>query len=191
MSDTAFDLVAHTKRAARDAVDSLEEPTDDILPVILSNGPRGLAIMGAVMPGEQSDRDNLALNITARIALAQATEAAMVCTAYMSILNTETGEVSERQENIVLVYCTHDHQTAWTAKLTRHDNRPPDMSIWEEMPTGAIGGRFAQAMSEGLAYARTVDPEIKEIIDAGYREGRVDELVAMFLKVLGRLRSES
>lgn len=183
MSDD-FDLVAHAKRCARDALNSLEGPDEDILPVVLSHGPRGLDVLGAFMPESDDGKDGLAEMMTAKIAVAQAKEAAMVCTAYLRPVDPDTGKIVGKQEVIVLVVCHEDgQQQAWTANITRHPNRPPDMSIWEEMAVGEaiIGGRFAEAMLTGLAFARTVDPDMQEILDDGYRNNRVDELVQMFL----------
>lgn len=181
MSDTSFDLVAHAKTAARDALNILEGPDEDILPVILSWGRRGLGIMGAAMPPDDEGKDDLADMITARISVAQADEAVMVCTAYLTKLDVNTGRKLSRQETIILVHVTPRGQTAWTAEVTRHANRPPDMSIWEEIPTGAVAGRFAEALSDGLAFARTVDADMQQILDKGYEEDRVDELVDLFL----------
>ena len=182
MSDN-FDLVAHAKRCARDALNSLDDPEDDILPVILSHGRRGLDVLGAFMPSDDEAKEALADMITAKIAVAQATEAAMVCTAYVRTVNPETMQTVGKQEVIVLVHCSNGGQSAWTANLTRHTNRPPDMSIWQELGAGgtAIGGRFAEAMTNGLIFARTVDPDMQKILDDGYLSDRVDELVKMFL----------
>lgn len=178
-----FDLVAHTKSAARDALNSLEGPEDDILPVILAHGPHGLAIVGAPMPADEDGKSELAEHITARIAVQQATEAAMVCPAYMTTVDPATGQLGERVEHVVLLHCHSDGQNAWSARVTRHDDRPPDMSIWEDWGTAAVIGRFADAMHAGLAYARTSrdNPEMQEILDAGHREGKVDRLVELFL----------
>lgn len=184
-----FDLVAHAKSAARDALNSLDDPEDDILPVILSYGPRGLDIMGTVMPNDDAGKASLADVMMAKIAIAQASEAAMICTAYVSKVDTETRVIASRQETIVLVHCTVHGQQAWTADITRHSDRPPDMSIWRELGSGAVAGRFAEAMTNGLAFAGTVDSDIQEILDAGYKEDRVDDLVRMFLAAKDALQT--
>lgn len=188
-----FDFVAHIKRAARDALNGLTDPDDDILPVILSNGPHGLSVTGALMPADEEGKAALADQITARVAVAQATEAAMVCPAYLRTINPDTGELGERVEHVVLVHCYLDGQSAWSAKVTRHEDRPPDMSIWEDWGTAAVVGRFADAMHAGLAYAKTShdDPDMQEILDAGHREGQVDRLVELFLAAKAGLKESS
>ena len=182
-----FDLVKHIKQAARDAVNSLNGPEDDILPVVLTYGPRGLSILGGTMSADEDGRDELAEEITARVAVQQATEAAMVCAAYVSMVNVQTGEVSPRQETVVLMHYSADADAApqaWTAKITRHDNRPPDMSVWEELGEGAVAGRFAEAIMHGIEFAKTRhDIGMQQILDDGHNEGRVDELVEMFRRV--------
>ena len=189
---TTPELVTQAKVAARNAVDSLTGPDDDIIPVVISNGRRGVDIMGVVMPADDSEKDALADTITARIAIAQATEAAMVTTAYISTLNPHTHEISGRQETVVLFYCNQNTQRAGTAKLTRHDNRPPDMSIWEEFGEGAtLGGRFAQCLTSGLAFANAVDSNMQEVLDEGWDAGREDDLVKMFLAAKATLESRN
>jgi len=188
---TEFDLVSQAKLGAREALNNLENPEDDILPVVLSYGPRGLSVMGAFMPSTDEGKDELADNMTARIAVAQAQEAAMVSTAYLSVINTKTGKLSERQETIVLIHCTLEKQQAWTAKVTRHSSRPPDMSIWEELGEAVmVGGRFASAMVDGLRLASTVDDDMQSLLDEGYSRNRVDDLVRVFLQVMKKMRAE-
>lgn len=193
MSDDDFDLVAHTKTAARDALNLLKRPDEDILPVVLSNGPRGVSILGAPMPASEEDKDALAEIMTARIALAQATEAAMVCPAYASSVNATTGETEERHEIVMLIHCGPGGQNAWFAKVTRHEDRPPDMSVWEDMGTGCMMGRFASALQEGLDYAKTSydNPTMCEMIDKGHKEGRIDDMVQLFVAAKNAMRGKS
>jgi hypothetical protein len=182
MTDT-FDLVAHTKSAARDALNTLASPDDDILPVVLTHGPHGLHIMGVPMPSSDSDKDELADFISARVAVAQATEATMVCPAYASAVNAETGVTQERQEVIMLLHAGPGVQEAWFAPITRHEDRPPDMSIWEDMGDGCMMGRFATALETGLCFAESsyADPDLAKILEDGHREGRIDEMTRMFM----------
>lgn len=190
MTSEDFDLVVHTKAAARDALNSLDSPDADILPVVLAYGPRGVEIMGAPMPGTEDEKDELAELITARVAVAQATEAAMVCPAYASTVNAKTGELQERSEIIMLLHCKPGVQNAWFARVTRHDNRPPDMSVWEDMGGGQMLGRFATALEAGLFYAQTSysDPGLAKILEDGHRAGRIDEMVKMFMTAMNALK---
>lgn len=187
---TGFDLVSSAKTAARDNVNNLERPDDDLLPVILGYGKRrGLTVMAAPMGGPD-DKDRLAEQITARLAVWQATEACMVCTAYMSLLDPATGEPQDRTENIVLAYWgPGEKQEFWSARLTRYEDRPPDMSTWETLGTGNMGGRFAQALCDGLFYAGLVDDDIQQLLDAGFAEDRVEELVQAFISARSKLES--
>ncbi|MEI7780344.1 MAG: hypothetical protein WCJ18_00290 [Planctomycetota bacterium] len=191
----SFDLLKHTKQAARDAVNNLESPDDDIIPVLLTYGPRGLSILGSVMSADEDGRDAFADEITARVAVQQATEATMVCAAYVTLLDAVTGKVSPKQETVVLMHYSADETVtpqAWTAKITRHENRPPDMSVWEELGKGAMGGRFADAIMQGIEFAKTShDPYMQKILDDGHNEGRVDELVEMFRQVRATMRGSN
>ena len=198
---SGFDLTQHAKTAARDAVNSLTDPEEDLLPVVLSYGPRGLGIMGGAMPADNAGRDAMANLIVARLAIDQAEEAVMICMAYLTVLDKVDGHVKcNRQETVVLMHCDNDSQSAWTAKVTRHDNRPPDVSIWEDISGGTdskdasvyAGGRFLEALSEGLAFAKSSAalPEMQELLDAAHREDRVDDLVALFLATQELLKTE-
>jgi hypothetical protein len=135
------------------------------------------------MPPSDEEKDRLADLITARMAVNQAVEATMVCPAYASAVNAETGEIQERQEIVMLLYSAPGVQKAWFAPVTRHEGRPPDMSLWEDVGEGCMMGRFATALQTGLFFAQTsyADPELAQILDEGHREGRIDEMTKMFL----------
>jgi hypothetical protein len=139
--------------------------------------------MGAPMPQSEEDKNHLADVITARMAVNQATEATMVCPAYASSVNAATGEIEERQEIVMLLHSAAGVQEAWFAPVTRHEGRPPDMSVWEDVGEGCMMGRFATALEAGLFFAQTsyADPELAQIIEDGHREGRIEEMTKMFL----------
>jgi hypothetical protein len=189
VSDDDFSLVQHARMAARDAVNALTRPEQDILPMLMTYGKRGLGIAGIEMPDDDG-RDRVAKMMVATVAFTEAAEVAFVSTAWMS--NSESVGVRprddpQRVEKVVLVHWSGGGvSTMYAADVIRHDNRPPDLGQWEEMG-GEMGGRFGDAVELGLRLAKTVDdvPGLAEIIEKGW-ETSDPTMINTFIRVLER-----
>lgn len=187
MTEEPFDFVVHAKTSARDALNTLEQPDEDILPVLLTRGKRGLGITGLVMPDDEA-KENVAQLMIASLAFAEATECVFICTAWMGPPNVEDippSQHPERMERVILVHQTADNCDLYAAPVIRHDNRPPDLGQWEEMG-GAMGGRFGDAIEYGMKLAHSVPdiPGLTETINKSWDDGTVTQDMQLFIKVL-------
>lgn len=183
-------LVTAARMAARDSVNALERADDDIIPTLVLKRPGDLKIINFEVIDDA--HGSLADYIMALTACSQATEVALIATAWMVDNPSEEDMQSgmrpsqhpDRVETMVLAYSAGDGCQVWTARLTRHENRPPDMGLWE--PSHA-GGMFASALTNGLKMAAAAPdvPGLKDLLD-GIRDE--DSLVASAAVLLETIR---
>lgn len=170
------DLLTAAKCAARDVMNELAGPGDDIPPALVMQSKTSTEVMRLEMPPSDEERDVLADFITALIAVNAAEEAIFVCTAWIAeaevapdgtIVGSEkASQRPNRSETAVLSHQIGDVTELWLAKITRHENRPPDMGLWEKQsPSTGVGGRFADALRMGVKLAKAV-PEVPGLADS-------------------------
>jgi len=189
MTVEGFEFLKYAREAVRNAVDTLTEPDEDVFPVLLSHGPRGLSVMGVEMPGDELSKDQMARIMMAQIACSEAEEAAFVCTAWVRL----STEMEQQKERVILIHATRDGEKMYSAKIYRHTNRPPDLGLWESDDSDSnLGGRFGHALHMGMVMAGTLRqiPGLGEIIDRGWKEDRVEQVVQTFLKSLDNFMKE-
>lgn len=184
------------RTAARDALNALENPEDDIPPVLVADTPRGVMMAGLEIPPGDSGRYDVADYMTALVACVRATEVAFVSTAWIADTTFEdtrrASEHPDRKETIVLAYENEDGRQLWLAPVTRHENRPPDMGLWQQESTAMIGGRFAAALSLGLKMAKTVKeiPGLAEQLDKANSQEELMVLAAVLVDTIRKARGD-
>lgn len=188
MTEEPFDFLVHAKASARDALNTLDTPDEDIIPVLLTHGKRGLGITALMMPDDEA-KEKIAQMMIASIAFAEATEVIFICTAWMgppNALDVPPSQHPDRMERVILVHQqSTDKCDLYAAPVIRHDNRPPDLGQWEEMG-GAMGGRFGDAIESGMKLAKSVSdvPGLAKSINESWDKGTVAQDMELFIKVL-------
>jgi hypothetical protein len=200
MSTPMADLIEHAKEKSRESCEELTGPEDDVMPILLFLGPRGLGVMplGTVMADEDSKEEG-ALWMTASLAVARAEQAVMVTTAWMvtrerddpnldaenaRMLNGPVSEQPDRTEHITLMCSDIERDQMIHAPITRYPDKPPTLGEWvDEDYADRLGGRFGDAINLGLKIAKEMPPEMAEIVDEGWEDGTSSDLVERFVKV--------
>jgi hypothetical protein len=202
LSTPSFDLIEHAKSKSRECLEELTEPDEDIMPLMMFQGPHGLGFMplGDIME-DAATKDEGALWMTATLAVGRATEAVMITTAYMAHLEKDDArvhedggtitvevpicEMPERTEHIVLMCsATEGNGTLVSAPVTRYPDKPPTLGEWETSPQpDKVGGRFGDAVNAGLRIAKEMPPEMAEIVDEGWKDGTSADLIQRFVNV--------
>lgn len=187
------ELVTAARLAARDSVNALDRPDEDIIPALVLKRPGDLKILSFEVIDDA--HGSLADYIMALTACSQATEVALIVTAWM-IDNPSTEDMNsgirpsqhpDRVETVVLAYSAGDGCQVWTARLTRHENRPPDMGLWESCPAG---GMFATALSNGLKMAAAAPnvPGLTDLLDGIRDEESLVASAAVLLETIREVR---
>jgi hypothetical protein len=190
VTEEPFDFLVHAKASARDALNGLDGPAEDIIPVLLTHGKRGLGITALTMPDDAA-KEKVAQLMIASIAFAEATECVFICTAWMgppNEMDVPPSQHPDRMERVILVHQqSTDKCNLYAAPVIRHDNRPPDLGQWEEMG-GAMGGRFGDAIEYGMKLAKSVPviPGLAESINESWEGGTVASDMELFVKVLNQ-----
>jgi hypothetical protein len=193
--DEEFSLVRHAKRSVRDSVYDLRRPDQDVLPVFMTYGKRGLSFAGIELPDDEGRRDQIAKMMAATVAYTEASEVVFICTVWMSppldgaiTRATRPRDDPKRMEKIMLLHSHSDGtSTVHAADVIRHDNRPPDLGQWEEVE-GPMGGRFSEAIELGLQLTKTVNevPGLAEVIEQGWQSGNPRGVMPIVVSLLER-----
>lgn len=196
MSD--FDLLEHAQLHARECLEGLEDPDDDVMPVMLWLGPYGMGIMPMLDMSDQEAKDRLVGKMVTALAVGRATEVVTITTSWMvsvettpelrkGILDVMPSEHPDRVENVVITHVDEESDGMTSAVITRFSDKPPTLGDWTCMDFGRepvrMGGRFGDAMHLGLDLVKSMPPELVEIIDDGWALGRQDELITRFHNV--------
>jgi 2,4-dienoyl-CoA reductase-like NADH-dependent reductase (Old Yellow Enzyme family) len=194
-----IDLIEHAKTKAREFVGDLDDPEDDILPVMLCQGPHGLGMLPLNLMDSEQSKDQLALWMTAMLTVSRAEEAVMVTTAWMVTVDRDQVDMAEgtsrvqpsehpnRTEAVILMCSKKGGDRMISAQLTRHPDKTPDLGDWDD--TGdeieKLGGRFGDAIHWGLEMAEKMPPEMAEIIESAWESDPDDirDLIQRFVNV--------
>lgn len=188
------DLFKHAMDTARKSVNELTEPDDDIMPVLLYVGPHGLGLMPLLNMKDDQAKDQLAAAMLAALLVGVATEAAMVTTSWVVEMEPKDGKYHgpmpsqhpDRREAVMVMHVAgEDDFSMGQAILTRWSDRPPYLGEWKTWTEDdmKIGGRFGDAIYNGLAMVRIAPKELVEIIEAAWEDGTQEDLMHRFLKV--------
>jgi hypothetical protein len=203
--DEAPDLLKHAQKITAKNVAELEGPEDDIMPTFLWLGPHGMGLMPLVPMTDWRQKDRLAAGMMAALCVSQATEAVFVSTSWMvksdrppdmtagktdadSLLGgLMPSEHPDRVEVIVAIYQGKGDRSYFaSAEVIRYPDKPPDLREWDtKMSDAKVGGRFAEAIMNGLSMVESMPQEMVDIIESGWREGEQQDLMRRFLKVYG------
>lgn len=148
------DLVSIMKRGAADVQRNFTSPDDDWAPVMIVNGPRGVAVL---MVPIGDDKNLTAAIITEALRSYQATEAALVTSSWtvqretMSEDDLPVSQQPDRKEVLVLTYVSADSAEMSMADIVRHVDTPPTLGEWSEQMGGPfLSGLFADALRKGI-----------------------------------------
>jgi hypothetical protein len=198
------DLLEYAKRNAVEDVSKLDNPEDDILPVFLWMGPYGGGLMPCIPMRSNQDKARIAACMTASLVVARATECVFTSTSWMVEMERgpdETGpdvadplagmmpsEHPDRVEVITIMYFGKNHTALAQAKLTRHQDRLPDVGPWNQWSAEVIkvGGRFGEAVDRGLRMVEEMPEQMVEILDEAWAAGEQEQMITRFLKVAGQ-----
>lgn len=199
------DLLEYAKRHAVEDVSDLDDPEDDIMPVFLWMGPYGGGLMPCFPMANSEDKDRIAACMTASLVVARATECVFTSTSWMVEMQREPDETGpdmadplgglippsehpDRVEAITIMHVGKDRSALARAKLTRHQDRLPDVGPWIGWSgEGAkIGGRFGEAIDHGLRMVQEMPQEMVEILDEAWADGEQEQMITRFLLAAGQ-----
>ena len=187
-----FDLLNHGLTHARECLESLKEPDDDILPVLMWIGPYGMGVMPLLDMTDDEAKDGLGEMMTTMLAVSRATEAVLITCSWMVMaknkeeydaMDVMPRDHPDRVEIISAMYAAAipDTDSMSSGRITRHPDKPPELGEWKtDMGDMRIGGRFGDAMHMGLDFAKDMPEELIEILDAGWELGEQEMLVERF-----------
>jgi len=194
-----FDLLKHGLDHARECLESLKEPDDDILPVLMWIGPYGMGVMPMLDMADDDAKDALAEMMTTSLACSRATEALMITCSWMvtakskdgdpTILNVMPSQHPDRVECITAMHMTGDkkHESMSSAVITRYPDKPPELGEWDTNLSDddefQIGGRFGDAIHMGFTFVNGMPPPLVEILDEGWALGEQEQLIKRFHRV--------
>lgn len=194
-----FDLLKHGMEMARDNVKDLTEPGEDILPVLMWLGPYGTGVMPLLDMSDDAAKDDLAAMMTTALAVSRAREAVQTTTSWAvqqqlddntrrGVVDVRPSEHPDRVECITLMYMKPEDGADKMVRgdLTRYDDKPPTLGEWQiddSGPMDRIAGRFGEAIHMGMDFAAEMPPELVQIIDEGWAEGRQGNLIERFHNV--------
>jgi hypothetical protein len=198
-----FDLLKHGKEHARESLEGLEDPEEDILPVLLTTGPYGMSVMPLLGMGDDDQKDALAQMMTTLLAVSRATQAVLITTGWMvaaksaegdkHLLDVMPSQHPDRVETITAMYMTDGSkpETMAHAVITRHKDKPPKLGPWTNNLAGldaddkpvSIGGRFGDAVHMGFNFVAGMPPQLVELIDAGWAANEQEDLIKRFHNV--------
>lgn len=189
LMDLAKDLV-------RDQVAKLK-PDADIMPMLLTMGKRGQAIM--VIPGlpDEAAKDKAADMIAANLAVATADEAVFISAAWMvksddapdGQIDVMPSQHPQKREVVFLAYSTREDGCFAQSELMRTLNVEPLLTPWEEGPAGTVmAGRFGDAIRHGMRLAGLLeqDPEMMELLDEAWERNEQSNLMNGAAMLFGR-----
>lgn len=191
-----FDLLEHGLTHARECLEALTKPNDDILPVLMWLGPYGMGVMPLLDMTDEKHKDDLAEMMTTSLACSRATEAVMITTSWMvkavdpggdgALLNCMPSEHPDRVEAITAMYVTHESNkdAMASAPVIRAPRTKPQLGEWSrDMADMRVGGRFGDAIHMGMDFAANMPDELIAILDEGWRDGEQEDLIKRFHKV--------
>jgi hypothetical protein len=197
-----FDLLAHGLSHARESLEGLEDPEEDIMPVLLFTGPYGMGVMPLLDMEDDAAKDALAEMMTTTLACSRADQALMITCSWMvhatkpkgdkSLLDVMPSEHPDRVEVITAMYMTAGEKTEsiTSAVIIRHPDKPPELGPWDTTIAGKgdddsfkIGGRFGDAIHMGFNFVEGMPPPLIEILDEGWAAGEQEQLIERFHKV--------
>jgi hypothetical protein len=195
-------LMQHAMDRARESVAELEDPEDDILPILMWQGPYGIGLMPITEMADDAQKDQLAEMMTTVLAVSRATEAVMQTTGWTVKVAAPDGKLPpralepppsqhpDRIECITVMHHTAEKRDSMrSAVITRYPDKPPELGDWglmglpdSEEPI-QIGGRFGDAVHRGFEFSEMMPQELADIIDEGWRENKGQEMIERFHRV--------
>lgn len=199
------DLLDVARGLAGKSCQDLKTPDDDIMPVMLWQGPYGGGMMPMIPMSNEDDKDRLAEMIVTVLAVSRADSAVTITTSWtvealgtpdsdpLETLGCMPSEHPDRTERITIVCVQRNAgDSISSARLTRHPDRGPDLAQWDTVLQHLeVDGRFGSAMHLGLELAEKMPPDLVEIIDEGWREGQGQDMIRRFHRVFAALLSEA
>ena len=187
---------------ARTHVESLVadlEGEDDFMPFMTytgtARGEPSTGYVGLDMPeGEQ--RDDIADTMMAILAIYRATEAVFASVSWGVSVPKEDidkphmmpSQHPDRVEMVFMVHVTPDGDAFHTAPVHRAENRVT-LGDWDiNSSTERMGGRFADAIHNGITMGAQLPPGAIRFIDARMANGEVQELVGPFMRAMRTIR---
>ena len=185
---------------AREHVEALVadlEDEDDFMPFLTYNGiaqgEPSSGYVGLQMP-ENEQRNDIADVMMAILAIYRATEAVFasvtwaVKTATADELDVMPSEHPDRVEQVFMIHVTPDGDAIHSARVTRVQGRV-QLGDWEAIEgLQRVGGRFADAIHNGITMGAQLPPEMITFIDARVADDQVEELVGPFLRAMRTIR---
>lgn len=186
--NSRISLVEVAKESVEHDFERFTSDTDDFVPELLFRSKDGGlgAVVLAVEMGSESDKDSLALVMFATLVMHGVTEAVFSSSSWTVRSDhveqwkiegrPAPSDFSLRSEEVFVMHFCPDGEGMHHANINRSvgSGRPPTLGEWqEEALTGQrMGGRFADAIHNGLTMAAQITPEVWTYMQSEISQGR-------------------
>lgn len=171
---------------------------EDPQPMVLFRDRNGeVTIMPLFLDmNSHAQKDVLAYILTANLMIADASEAVFVSSTWMASTTKDDfahdsrmpSERDDRIEAVVIIHMTRNSNAMHRAIIDRKKTTPT-LGPWEEMPGTQLGGRFGDAIANGLNLAANLPAEMREFIAQAQASGEKERLMEPTVQMLKKVRN--